>query len=178
MQLPYRKGGWLMARFYTFAEVLTKDHPRWQQLHAPLLDRFGPPRGIRLRDFLDRSGGRYEKKLHLADTFRERARILGEATGDEELLEIAAQAEYTVSLEHLRGTDPTHGSRAVTAWRPATRRRHCSPRIPGGSSPRIRSLSGPGQPAESPSARTRPPPAGQESRLSRQAIQARRPERS
>jgi hypothetical protein len=94
-----------MARFYAFAEVLTEDHPRWQQLYAPLLDRFGPPRGIKLQDFLDRSGGRYEKKLHLADTFRERARILAEATGDEQLLRIAGQAEYTMSLEHLRGTD-------------------------------------------------------------------------
>jgi hypothetical protein len=37
--------------------------------------------------------------------FRERARILGEASGDKELLRIVGQAEYTMSLEHLRGTD-------------------------------------------------------------------------
>lgn len=94
-----------MARFYTFAEVLTEDHPMWPRVYAPMLDTLGPPKRNRLQALLDSSGGRYEGKLHLVDAFRERARILGEATGDEELLRIAGQAECTMSLEHLRGTD-------------------------------------------------------------------------
>jgi hypothetical protein len=94
-----------VAKFYAFAEVITEDHPLWQELYEPALSTLGPLLGNSLQDCLDRSGGRYERKLPLNGAFRERVRILGEAAGDEDLLRIAGQAEYTMSLEHLRGMD-------------------------------------------------------------------------
>jgi hypothetical protein len=101
-----------MARFSTYAEVLTPDHIQWV-VHARGLGCGREP-GLVLQDVLDRSGGRYETTLPLADHLREQARICAEVSGDEDMARIAELPEVTISLEHLRGLDP--GTRIVCGY--------------------------------------------------------------
>jgi len=101
-----------MARFYTFAEVLTPEHVQWE-VHARGLGCPGEP-GLVLQEVVDRNGGRYETTLPVADRTREQARICAEVSGDEEIARIAGLSEVTISLEHLRGLDP--GTRIVCGY--------------------------------------------------------------
>ena len=102
-----------MARFYTFAEVLTPEHVQWE-VHARGLGCGREP-GLVLQEVLDRNGGRYETTLPVPDgILREQARICAEVSGDEEMARIAGLSEVTISLEHLRGLDP--GTRIVCGY--------------------------------------------------------------
>lgn len=101
-----------MARFYTFAEVLTPEHIQWDA-HARGLGCPGEP-GLALQEVLDHNGGRYETTLPIADRMREQARICAQISGDEEIARIAGLSEVTISLEHLRGLDP--GTRIVCGY--------------------------------------------------------------
>jgi hypothetical protein len=101
-----------MARFYTFAEVLTPDHFQWE-VHARGLGCGREP-GLVLQEVLDRNGGRFETTLPMGERIREQARICAQVSGDEEMARIAGQSEVTISLEHLRGLDP--GTRIVCGY--------------------------------------------------------------
>lgn len=101
-----------MARFYTFAEVLTPEHISWM-VHARGMGCGREP-GLVLRAVLDRNGGRYETTLPVSDNIREQARICAQVSGDEEVARIAGLSEVTISLEHLRGLDP--GTRIVCGY--------------------------------------------------------------
>jgi hypothetical protein len=101
-----------MARFYTFAEVLTPEHVQWE-VHARGLGCGREP-GLVLREVLDRNGGRYETTMSVPDSLRGQARICAEVSGDEEMARIAGLSEVTISLEHLRGLDP--GTRIVCGY--------------------------------------------------------------
>src|ERR1700759_740383 len=92
-----------MARFSTYAEVLTPDHIQWE-VHARGLGCPDGP-GLVLQEVLDRNGGRYQNTMSLSDRFREQARICAEVSGDQEMARIAGLPEGTISLEHLRGLD-------------------------------------------------------------------------
>jgi hypothetical protein len=93
-----------MARFSTYAEVLTPDHIQWK-VHARGLGCGRGP-GLVLQEVLYRNGGRYETTMPLRDEIREQARICAEVSGDQEMARIAGLSEVTISLEHLRGLDP------------------------------------------------------------------------
>ena len=101
-----------MARFYTYAEVLSPDHVQWE-VHARRLGCGREP-GLVLQEVLDRNGGRYETTLPVADGIREQARICAQVSGDEEMARIASLSGVTISLEHLRGLDP--GTRIVCGY--------------------------------------------------------------
>jgi hypothetical protein len=101
-----------MARFFTYAEVLTAEHIQWK-VHARGLGCGREP-GLVLREVLDRNGGRYATTLPLAENVREQARICAQVSGDEEMARIASLPEVTISLEHLRGLDP--GTRIVCGY--------------------------------------------------------------
>jgi hypothetical protein len=101
-----------MARFGTYAEVLTPEHVGWV-VHARGLTCGREP-GQVLQDVVDRNGGRYQAVMQLADSYREQLRICAEVSGDQELARLAGLSEVTVSLEHLRGLDP--GTRIVYGY--------------------------------------------------------------
>jgi hypothetical protein len=101
-----------MARFYTYAEVLTPDHIQWE-VHARGLGCGHEP-GLVLQEVLDRTGGRYETTMPMSDDIREQARICAQVSGDEEMARIAGLSEVRISLEHLRGLDP--GTRIVYGY--------------------------------------------------------------
>lgn len=101
-----------MARFYTFAEVLTPEHIDWE-VHARGLGCGREP-GLVLHEVLDRNGGRYEITMPIGERIREQARICAQVSGDEEMARIASLSEVTISLEHLRGLDP--GTRIVCGY--------------------------------------------------------------
>jgi hypothetical protein len=101
-----------MARFYTYAEVLSPDHVQWE-VHARGLGCGRAP-GLVLQEVLDRNGGRYETTLPVSDGIREQARICAQVSGDEEMARIASLSGVTISLEHLRGLDP--GTRIVCGY--------------------------------------------------------------
>ena len=84
-----------MARFSTYAEVLTLDHIQWE-VHARGLGCPDGP-GIVLQEVLDRNGGRYQNTIPLTDRFREQARICAEVSGDQEMARIAGLSEVTIS---------------------------------------------------------------------------------
>lgn len=92
-----------MARFTSYAEVLTPDHIQFKAYSAGI--RKNPP-GRLLADLLRKTGGAYEFQLDLPPAFRDDIRRVGELTTDQELLDIASQAKAPVSLEHLRHLDP------------------------------------------------------------------------
>lgn len=94
-----------MARFYSYAEVLTEDHVAWHA-HARGIGGCGNGPGVILREVLDHNGGRYENTLPFSPSFQEQLRLLGEVPANEELGRIAELTEVTISLEHLRGVDP------------------------------------------------------------------------
>jgi hypothetical protein len=94
-----------MARFRTYAEVLTPEHVQWV-VHARGLGCGREP-GLVLQDVLDRNGGRYETTVPINDGTREQARICADVSGDEEMARVASLSEVTISLEHLRGLDPS-----------------------------------------------------------------------
>jgi hypothetical protein len=98
-----------MARFSTYAEVLTPDHIQWE-VHARGLGCPGGP-GLVLQEVLHRNSGRYQTTMPLPDRLREQARICAEVSGDQEMARIAGLSEVTISLEHLCGLDP--GTRIV-----------------------------------------------------------------
>lgn len=101
-----------MARFYTFAEVLTPEHIDWE-VHARGLGCGREP-GLVLHEVLDRNGGRYEITMPMGERIREQARICAQVSGDQEIARIAGLSEVTISLEHLRDLDP--GTRIVCGY--------------------------------------------------------------
>ena len=72
-----------MARFYTFAEVLTPEHIDWE-VHARGLGCGREP-GLVLHEVLDRNGGRYEITMPMGERIREQARICAQVSGDQEI---------------------------------------------------------------------------------------------
>jgi hypothetical protein len=94
-----------MVRFYTCAEVLTPQHVQ-REVHARGLGCGGKP-GLVLQEVLDRNGGRYETTMPVPDSIREQARICAQVSGDGEMARIAGLSEVTISLEYLRGVDPS-----------------------------------------------------------------------
>jgi hypothetical protein len=92
-----------MARFSTYAEVITPDHITWKAYIAGI--RKTPP-GVALKEILERTGGIYENRLELTERFREQAHKLAQLTGDQELMKLAGLPAVTISLEHLRHLDP------------------------------------------------------------------------
>jgi hypothetical protein len=101
-----------MARFYSYAEVLTPDHIQWEVHARGLGCGHGP--GLVLQEVLDRNGGRYETTMPMSDDIREQARSCAQVPGDREMARIASLSEVTISLEHLRGLDP--GARIVCGY--------------------------------------------------------------
>jgi hypothetical protein len=101
-----------MATFTTYAEIFTPDHPLAEKYEAGI--KKSP--GLLLADVLRNSGGAYATKVGLSNRFRDEVRRLGQASGDERLLDLAAQSEVTVSLEHLRYVDPA-ATRVVIGYR-------------------------------------------------------------
>jgi hypothetical protein len=102
-----------MARFSTYAEVLTPDHVVWRMYTRGI--GCGREPGLILQDVLDRSAGRYQTTMPMTDNTREQARICAEVSGDEEMARIASLSEVTISLAHLRGLDPS--TRIVCGYR-------------------------------------------------------------
>jgi hypothetical protein len=92
-----------MARFSTYAEVLTPDHLQWQAYKSGV--KKNPP-GQALADVLERAGGAYEFQMEIPQEFRDKLHAVGELTGDEKLIETAGLSAVPISLEHLRGVDP------------------------------------------------------------------------
>ena len=92
-----------MARFWTYAEILTPDHIQWQAYKSGI--KKNPP-GVVLKDILEQTGGVYEIKMDLSDDFRGHVRKVAQLTADDELLRIANSSAVPVSLEHLRHVDP------------------------------------------------------------------------
>jgi hypothetical protein len=93
-----------MARFSTYAEVLTPDHPLTKL--ARRMWRTNRPPGVVLADVLRQTGGAYEVTTPLTETFRGYIREVAELTSDDELLPIAELSEAPVSLEGCRQLDP------------------------------------------------------------------------
>ena len=94
-----------MAKFYTFAEILTPEHIQWE-VHARGLGCGREP-GLALGEVLDRNGGRYEITMPMGERIREQARICAQVSGDEEMARIASLSGVIISLDHLRGLDPS-----------------------------------------------------------------------
>jgi len=92
-----------MAKFTTYAEVLTPDHVTWKAYTAGIVKN---PPGVPLKEILKRTGGVYENKLAFNDDFREQLRKVAELTGDSELMRLSQLDGVTISLEHLRPVDP------------------------------------------------------------------------
>ena len=101
-----------MARFHTYAEILTPEHIQWE-VHARGLGCGREP-GLVLREVLTRNGGRYKTTMPVGQGIREQARICAAVSGDEEMARVASLSEVTISLEHLRGLDP--GTRIVCGY--------------------------------------------------------------
>lgn len=93
----------LMARFGTFAEVVTPDSITSVAYAAGVTKN---PPGVPIKEILKRTGGVYENKLELPGKLREEVRTVARLTGDQELMKIAELPVVTVSLEHLRNVDP------------------------------------------------------------------------
>jgi hypothetical protein len=93
-----------MARFSTYAEVLSPDHPLMKL--ARRMGGTNRPPGAVLADVLRRTGGAYETTTPLTETFRGYIREVADLTSDDELRRIAELPEAPVSLENCRGLDP------------------------------------------------------------------------
>jgi hypothetical protein len=102
-----------MARFTTYAEILTPDHAQMKAYTAGI-QKNRP--GLLLQGILERSGGAYETTTHISEKYREAIRKVAELTSDEKLLSVASLSEVVVSLEHLRHVDP-QTTRIVLGWR-------------------------------------------------------------
>ncbi len=92
-----------MAKFTTYAEVLTAKSPL-MQMHAAGVKKTLPGRPF--GELLEETGGAYHIDLDMVPHMRERLQQLHELTGDKKLLAISKQRTVHVSFEHLRGTDP------------------------------------------------------------------------
>jgi hypothetical protein len=92
-----------MARFYTFAEILSADHVQWSAYVSGV--KKNPP-GVPISEVLERTGGLYENKMDMSGRFRDKLRTAGQLTGSEELLRIAELPTINISLEHLRDAPP------------------------------------------------------------------------
>ena len=101
-----------MATFTTYAEIFTPDHPLAEKYEAGIKKSAGLLLAVVLRN----CGGVYDTKVGLSNRFRDEVRRLGQASGDERLLDLAAQSEVVVSLEHLRYVDPA-ATRVVIGYR-------------------------------------------------------------
>lgn len=92
-----------MATFKTFAKAVSPEDPDSKAFAAGVIK--SPP-GNPLRDFLERTGGKYEYVLLLSPRFREEIRRVAELTSDARLLDIVERGQVTIPFEHLRGLDP------------------------------------------------------------------------
>lgn len=87
-----------MAKFTTYAEVLTPDHAL-MKAHKAGISKLP---GNLLGNVLAISGGAYEMTVEFPPRFREAIRQVAELTSDSQLLALADRAEVKVSLDHLR----------------------------------------------------------------------------
>ena len=92
-----------MARFTTFADVLSPDSISWVA-YTSGVSKNAP--GVPIKEILKRTGGVYENRLEMPDSFREQLRTAGRLAGNEELVEIAKLSTVNISLEHLREVNP------------------------------------------------------------------------
>jgi hypothetical protein len=92
-----------MARFHTFAEVVTPESLTSVAYAAGVTKN---PPGVAIKEILKRTGGAYQNNLELPDKVRAHMRAAAQLTGDHELMTIAERSEVTVSFEHLRSLDP------------------------------------------------------------------------
>jgi hypothetical protein len=92
-----------VARFSTYAEVATPDHPMTRAREERGLE---PPQGHLLADVLTGTDGRYEVLLDLPQRARDHIARAAEVTADAELAALARLEEVPISLEHLREHDP------------------------------------------------------------------------
>jgi hypothetical protein len=102
-----------MARFTTFAEILTPDLLPWKAYQAGIVKN---PPGQLLKDILDYTKGVYALKLDLREDVKDQMRKIANVSSDPELLRITRLAQVTVSLEHLRDLDP-ETTRIVCGYR-------------------------------------------------------------
>lgn len=89
----------IMAKFTTFADVLTSDSISWAAYTSGVTKK-AP--GVTIREILKRNGGVYVNRLEMRDDFREQLRTAGRLPGNEDLLEVADRPTIDISLEHLR----------------------------------------------------------------------------
>lgn len=93
----------MMARFVTYAEVLSDDHPQSKLFRAGKVTR---QPGRLLRDYLTESGGAYEFRMPISDHLKSELAQVASLTEDRTLHGIASKNESVISLEHLRHLDP------------------------------------------------------------------------
>jgi hypothetical protein len=93
-----------MAKFTTFADVLTSDSISWAAYTSGVKKNVP---GVPLKEILEHNGGVYVNRLEMRDAFREQLRTAGRLPGNEELLEIAERPTIDISLEHLRDVGPS-----------------------------------------------------------------------
>lgn len=93
-----------MAKFTVYAEVLTPEHAQMKAFSSGVKKKLP---GQTLRDVLQRTDGIYEAKAHITPEFRAEIRQVAELTSDDHLRVIAELPDVPVSLDHLRGVDPS-----------------------------------------------------------------------
>lgn len=92
-----------VMKFSTYAEVFTPDHP----LHEIYEGGFKKTPGYLLQDILRETGGVYEVSTELPQRVREEVRRMARLTSDAKLAAVADTESIRISLEHLRGHDPS-----------------------------------------------------------------------
>jgi hypothetical protein len=92
-----------MAKFHTFAEVITEESVSWAAYKSGVTKN---PPGITIQSILDRNGGIYEHTLEMRENYREKVRAVAQLTRDAELMKVAGQTQVVISLQHLRQVDP------------------------------------------------------------------------
>lgn len=101
-----------MAKFTTYAEVLTPEHVQMKAFVSGVKKNMP---GITLHELLQWTNGVYEKPLQLSPRIRENLRKVGELTSDTELLRLARLDEVTIPFGHLRNMAPE--TRIVLGYR-------------------------------------------------------------
>lgn len=90
-------------RLVSYADVYTSDH----SLYNAYQNGRERTSGHLLADVLEETGGKYEVILDLPQKFLRQVSENAAATDDSELAAAAEATEFRVSLEHLRGHDPS-----------------------------------------------------------------------
>lgn len=92
-----------MARFTTYAEIVTPDHPA-ARAHAQGMTP--NPAGRMLREYLELSGGEYIFRMPMDPRTRAKLLQVAAISNDDDLRRIADQSHVTISLEPFRNADP------------------------------------------------------------------------